>query len=250
MEFRIMHNPNRSCPKVPALEIACFEPESPVAVHGGNLPHWRQEGRTYFVTFRTADSLPQTLLQAWQKERQEWLRRNPEPHGFEQKQEYWKLFPERMQKWLDEGFGECLLAQPELRQIVENALMHFDGERYRLHSWVVMPNHVHLVVTPFGKHELSDILHSWKSFTAKRINARIGRSGPFWQKESFDHIVRSPEALVRIDAYIYSNPSSLPTGTFSLSPGLETYFRSATAKYTFGESIPSSDTREVAASDS
>jgi hypothetical protein len=81
---------------------------------------------------------------------------------------------------------------------------------------------VHVLVTPLGEHELSDILHSWKSFTAKQINRALGRQGTFWQKESFDHIVRSPEALERFRVYFQDNPCNLADGTYELSPGLQT----------------------------
>ena len=109
-----------------------------------------------------------------------------------------------------------------MRQIVVTALNHFAGARYHLREWVVMPNHVHVIVTPIGDHELSDILHSWKSFTAKAINKLLQRTGTFWQKESFDHIVRSPESLDRIVLYILQNPSVLSKGMYTLSPQLQT----------------------------
>jgi REP element-mobilizing transposase RayT len=98
------------------------------------------------------------------------------------------------------------LRNEKARAIVENALRHFDGERYHLDEFIVMPNHVHVLVIPLPPHELSDILHRWKSFTAKEINRLLGRSGPLWQKESFDHIVRSPESLQRFRQYIRDNP--------------------------------------------
>ena len=204
-----------------AADIGYFDPAAPLSVLDGNLPHWRQDGATYFVTFRLADSLPQAKLKEWLTERKAWLGRNPEPRTLDQKREYWQRFPERIHRWLDAGYGECVLARPEIRQLVVDALSHFEGDRYRLHSWVVMPNHIHVVVTPCGANQLSDILHSWKSFTAKAINATLNRSGTFWQKESFDHIVRSPEAMERIDLYILANPENLEPATYALSPNLE-----------------------------
>ncbi|HVX09660.1 MAG TPA: transposase [Pirellulales bacterium] len=204
------------------LEFGYFDPSAPIACFDGNLPHWRQDGVIYFVTFRSADSLPQQKLRLWRSERHEWLLRHPEPLTPDQKSEYWRLFPERAHQWLDAGYGECLLVRPEVRQIVVDALDHFDGARYRLHSWVVMPNHVHAVVSPFAENGLSQILQSWKSFTSKAINKLLARTGTFWQKESFDHLVRSPESLERIDAYILANPASLQPGTFTLSPNLQT----------------------------
>ena len=205
-----------------AAQVGYYDPAAPIAVMEGKLPHLRQDGTTYFVTFRTADSLPEKKLDEWSAERELWMQQNPEPHTAEQRLEYWQRFPERIQRWLDECYGECLLARPDLRQIVVDALQHFDGVRYALRKWVIMPNHVHVLVTPLGIHELSEILHTWQSLTAKEINEAVGRTGTFWHEESFDHIARSPSALERIEVYIEENPERLLAGTFSLSSGGET----------------------------
>ena len=183
-----------------------FVPSSPIAFIAGNLPHWRQDGTTYFVTFRTADSMPQAKLEQWLAERLAWIAANPEPHSPAQRLDYNERFPQRFHDWLDQGHGECLLRQPEFRHVVENALRYFDNDRYRLDEFVVMPNHVHAILAPLGEHRLSSIIGSWKSFTAKVINNRLNRSGPFWQQESFDHIVRNAESLQRFRNYIQDNP--------------------------------------------
>lgn len=96
---------------------------------------------------------------------------------------------------------------------------HFDGTRYHLGHWVIMPNHVHAIITPIGDNSLSEILHSWKSFTSKKINAARGEVGTVWQKESFDHIVRSPETLERIEGYILENPKGLSSSDYSIGGG-------------------------------
>jgi REP element-mobilizing transposase RayT len=185
-----------------------LDPSDPITNLFGNLPHWRQDGATYFVTFRAADSIPQEKLHQWLEEREEWLRNNPEPHSAMQQQEYWRRFPSRFQYWLDQGFGECVLARAELCSLVESALHHFDRNRYELRDCVVMPNHVHAIVTPWQENSLSAIVQSWKSFTAHKINALLGRRGVFWQKESFDHIVRSADSLERFRDYIEANRRS------------------------------------------
>lgn len=95
-----------------------FDPSEPVGNLSGNLPHWRQEGATYFVTFRTADSLPREKLQQWLDEREIWLRENPEPHSDAQRREYWERFPARFHYWLDQAHGACALREPNLRKIV------------------------------------------------------------------------------------------------------------------------------------
>ncbi len=188
-----------------------FDKDETAANLSGTLPHWRQKGKTYFVTFRTADSIPQEKLRLWEEEKKAWLAAHPEPHDAETKNEFYDRFPRRLQQWLDAGYGACLLARPELKQIVEDALRFFAGQRYELDEFIVMPNHVHVVVAPFNEYELSEILHSWKSSTASKINKMVGRTGPFWQKESFDHLIRSPEQHERIRQYIRDNPKAAKT---------------------------------------
>ena len=195
----------------PQFPISEFDPTQPVGtLRGTSLPHWRQDGVTYFVTWRTADSLPRERVQAWLEERDSWLHAHPEPWDHPTEQEYYRLFPDRWEKWLDESHGGCLLARPDLRKIVEDVLTHDDGKSYRLHEFIVMPNHVHVLVTPLGEHTLSEALQEWKSVSAHRINHTLGRSGEFWQKESFDHIVRDAEAAERFAGYIRRNPAGLP----------------------------------------
>ena len=186
-----------------------FDPHASVAKLSGNLPHWRQPGATYFVTFRTADSLPQEKLEQWSRERLAWLQHHPEPHAEAEQLEYHTLFTKRFELWMDAGYGACLLAQPEVRGIVEATLRHFDGERYRLDEFVVMPNHVHALVTPLGEHRLSEIVRSWKTFSAREIGKITGQTGGLWQKEYFDHRVRNAEQLGRIRDYIQNNPKAL-----------------------------------------
>ncbi|MCI0478916.1 transposase, partial [Candidatus Uhrbacteria bacterium] len=204
-----------------------FDPSQPVGNLSGNLPHWRQEGVTYFVTFRLADSLPQAKLKQWSEEREQWMAAHPEPHDEQTRRQYYLLFPERLQNWLDAGHGSCVLAVPAIKRIVEDALGHFDGDRYRLIESVVMPNHVHALVAPIGEQSLSEILHSWKSFTALEIvkvdaasrlvatRPRPRRNGSstlvnrVWQQESFDHIVRNAAQLERIRQYIRDNPKKV-----------------------------------------
>ncbi len=186
-----------------------FDPDDSIENLSGNLPHWRQKDVIYFVTFRLGDSIPQAKLKLWMDERQTWMAAHPQPHTSEIWEEYYRLFPERMQNWLDAGYGECLLAQSPLNTIVTQALMHFDKDRYNLDEFIIMPNHVHVLVTPTNGHELSDILHSWKSYTAHEMNKALGRKGQIWQKETFDHIVRSSAQLDRVRRYIRDNPKCI-----------------------------------------
>jgi REP element-mobilizing transposase RayT len=184
-----------------------FDPYDSAGIHSRRLPHWEQPGCTYFITFRLADSLPQDKVQQWYVERTKWLEQHPQPLSEEEAADYQRLFPDRLEQWLDAGYGECWLKDSKLATVVAEALRHFDGDRYTLGEFVIMPNHVHVLVTPLGEHKLTDILHSWKSYTAHEINHVLHRTGNVWQDESFDHIVRDERALLQFTQYIAANPS-------------------------------------------
>jgi REP element-mobilizing transposase RayT len=186
-----------------------FDREADFQIYRRRLPHWRQNGATYFVTFRLRDSLPGPKLAALNDERNRWLAMNPPPHNKNQIREYNRDFSESIHAWLDAGYGACVLAQPEIHRLIETVLNFFNGQRYELGEYVVMPNHVHVLVRPLGDHHLDRILHSWKSFSSKQINKITKTHGPVWHQESFDHIVRSAAQLARIECYIRDNPKSL-----------------------------------------
>ncbi|MGA2280583.1 MAG: helicase C-terminal domain-containing protein [Verrucomicrobiota bacterium] len=204
-----------------ALLFTPFDPSTPVARYGRYLPHWRQPGASYFVTFRLGDSVPSVKFKQWEHELKVWLEKHPEPHSEADRLEYHQQFSERFQQWLDAGEGECVLKNPEASAIVEKALRHFDGERYVLGHYVIMPNHVHALVRPLGDALLAEITHSWKSFTAHEINDLLNRNGSLWQPESFDCIVRNEAQLEKFSAYIRENPAKagLPEGAFRLGAG-------------------------------
>lgn len=125
-------------------------------IYRRNLPHWRLEGASYFVT--------------------------------------WRLYPGRP------------VLDPEERAEVMQAFQHFDGKRYELSAYVVMDDHVHAVVQPLDGHDLMQIVHSWKSFTANRLQREHGRAGAVWQQESFDRIVRDEAEWLEKIQYIMNNP--------------------------------------------
>lgn len=201
---------------MPVLPFQAFDSSSTTEIHNRTLPHWQQVGCTYFVTFRLADSLPQETLRQWQAEHDAGLRQHPAPHTDGEQREFHERFSERMQQWLDAGYGECWLRKPDISAVVEEALKHFSGERYVLNAYVIMPNHVHVLVTPHSVWRLDQIIHSWKSYSANQINKTLSRGGPVWQEEYFDHVVRNERSLDRFEAYIRQNPSQagLHTGEF------------------------------------
>ena len=172
-----------------------------------DLPHRHQQGATAFVTFRLADSIPVDRLRDWIRERDQFLLKNPKPWTEAQWNSYECDFPRKLENWLDEAYGSCALREERAARIMEAALSHFDGERYILDAFVIMPNHVHAIIKPMLGHDVGSILHSWKSYTAKKINEASGKTGNFWQHESFDHLVRSVAQLEKVRRYIRENPT-------------------------------------------
>jgi len=160
------------------------------------LPHWESEGGTYFVTFRLHDSVPDSVRQdvAERKRLPLKLPKDKRPSVKE------------VEVYLDRGNGECYLQQPAIAEIVANAIQHLNGKDYRLIAWVVMPNHVHLVFKMLPDRSLSKAMHSLKSFTAKESNRWLGRTGPFWQREYYDRLIRDDAELERAIHYVQSNP--------------------------------------------
>jgi carbamoylphosphate synthase large subunit/REP element-mobilizing transposase RayT len=195
-----------------------LDPHGEIQKHRRNLPHWEQPDATYFVTFRLADAIPQNILRQWKEELETWRKFHPEPWDTGTKYEYQERFQDNREHWLDKGHGECLLKKSDVAEIVVAALRHFDGDRYVLDAFVVMPNHVHVLVRLAQDQALADILHSWKSFSAKAINQLLERTGRLWQEESYDRIVRGWNELVRYRGYIVRNPEKarLRKGEFVL----------------------------------
>ena len=113
---------------------------------------------------------------------------------------------ERVEAALDRGYGACWLRRPQVAALVQEALLHFEHTRYILHAWVIMPNHVHALMTALGGRHLSAILHSWKSFTAKSANRHLGRNGEFWQPDYFDRVMRDEAHFAATVDYIHWNP--------------------------------------------
>ena len=183
-----------------------FRPDPTFRSYRRNLPHWEQPGATYFITFRTADSLPQGRLRSLREQRDLWVKLHPYPWSFNEYQEYTSHLFASLDSYLDNGYGLCSLRQPEVSQIFVDSILHFDGIRYCLDEYVVMPNHVHLLVLLQANYSLERILHSWKSFTAGAINRYLGTKGTFWLDESFDRIGRTWEDLEDYRSYIRANP--------------------------------------------
>ncbi len=153
----------------------------------GYLPHFDSPEALQFITFRLVDSLPAEAVNKLQIASK-------------------SITAAERDAFLDAGAGACWLKQPKIAEIVENALLYFDGERYRLIAWTVMPNHVHVLIEISERYSLGSIVGSWKRFSARLANQAIGRSGPFWQDDYWDTYIRDERHLESTVSYIENNP--------------------------------------------
>ncbi|MCH8291674.1 transposase [Candidatus Poribacteria bacterium] len=190
-----------------------------------NLPHWQPLGVPFFLTYRLAGTLPGNVLNELEKKRQ-WMQALPRKPQYSEKQ--WSMHIEKKlftfwDEYLDRDTNIQWLANPRIATIVRDNLYHHTGTKYSLWAYVIMPNHVHLLLKPdevwekrfeveesgmaqYEKGPLSAILHSLRSYTAHEANKILGRSGKFWQREAFDHWVRDNAEFERIIYYIENNP--------------------------------------------
>ena len=166
----------------------------------GYLPHRDRTLLLQSITFRLADSLPQTVLQQLESE----IRLLPKTHQNIAKRK-------SIEQWLDAGMGCCALRNAEAAAYVQKSLLHFDGDRYHVIAWVVMPNHVHVLIDPV--HPIAKIVQGWKSFTARWLlakNEQLGLEIPdphhVWMREYWDRFIRDDAHLRATIDYIHRNP--------------------------------------------
>lgn len=156
-------------------------------VYQRRLPHWDVVGQPLFVTFRLRDTLPANRI----------------------------FPPERMSdgrtfvamdRFLDAGrIGPTFLKQAEIADLLVQSIKYGENlGRYHVHAFVVMPNHVHLLVTPYVTSR--QWLGPLKGFTGHTANKLLGRTGAFWQDESYDHLIRNDRSFNQIQQYIVWNP--------------------------------------------
>jgi len=214
-----------------------LDPQAEVEITNRNLPHWFQIDATIFVTFRTADSIPREVRLRWQRELEDWLvirklpielatstvnQRLPNHDSLiktlsaREQSEFRKGSDRIFHRSLDDCHGACPFKNPDLARIVGDAIRHGNEDRYDLDSFVVMPNHVHALVQFRQEGGLEIISQSWMRYSSRLINKAIGRSGPLWQPEPFDHIVRSVDQFTYLRKYIANNPkkAKLPEGEY------------------------------------
>jgi putative transposase len=215
---------------------------SPENFYRRNLPHLQPPGAAFFVTFRLAGSIPKAVLDELREETeivQAKLDLMPDsPEHTERLYREQRLLFKKWDDALDAGTGPDWLRTPSIAQMVAENMRRYDAKRYDLLAYCIMSNHVHVVLRPLpdtgkeskGKREgkaekksqserrsgeekkseeeyysLSRIMHTMKGYTSGRANRLLGRTGAFWQHESYDHYVRDLPEMERIIAYTIGN---------------------------------------------
>ncbi len=200
-----------------------FNPHKAVVVYRRHLPHWRQEGACYFVTYRLNDSIPPQVLIQWREERRTWFGvhgMDPDVLRGEAWREAYESIPagerDRFERrhyrqfhdFLDSGHGACRLRHAANARIALDALLFFHGQRCWTGDIVVMPNHVHALILSADGVELERLLQSVKRHSSREINKRTGELGTLWQKDSYDRIVRNENELRAFRRYIGENAAA------------------------------------------
>jgi len=187
-----------------------------------HLPHWQPRDAVFFVTFRLKNSLPYEVIKALREEREReklLLAQLPEAERAGQSSLEERRYFAKWDAYLDRAeCGPRWLSQPEITDIVKEAMHYRDGKIVDLHAFCIMSNHVHTVFEPLGRAEcrsalrseyhsdLPKIMQSLKRHTARQANLLLGREGAFWQDESYDHVIRDNEEYIRIINYVLENP--------------------------------------------
>jgi len=186
-----------------------------------HLPHWQPVGATFFVTFRLKGTLPFEVIQTLKEEREREKKVVAKLAKEERtKQNYLneRLYFGKWDNLLDRAeFGPRWLSQPEIAEIVKEALHYRNGSEYDLFAFCIMSNHVHVVFAPlesklgcqpdlYLQTPLNTIMQSLKRHTARKANIVLGREGTFWQDESYDHVIRDSGEFERIVNYLLENP--------------------------------------------
>ncbi len=164
----------------------------------GKFPH-REYKPLQFITYRLYDSVPQKLIDAWKEElkvTEMTLSNDPRV----------EILRKRIDKYEDAGYGQCFLKDERIASMVIENLFHFNGIRYNVLRWCIMPNHVHVLIEVMEGWTLSTIMHGWRSYTAHQANKILERTGVFWMEEYFDRYIRDEKHLETVINYIDNNP--------------------------------------------
>ena len=175
---------------------------------GEYLNHWALPDAVYHVCFRLADSVPLEVQRAWREEREEIRRRLcalDEQLAFEERERQLFLFREKVDEYLDAGYGECLLGKPGVAECLLETIGCNAGRTFALHAIGVMPNHLHVVFQLLAGASLEKVVDGWKSVSAHRINRLLGRTGDVWQADFYNRMIRDRDEYSRQILYVVGN---------------------------------------------
>lgn len=218
-------------------QFGFFDRERPTEFRKHNLPHWFQSGVAMFVTFRLLDSLPVEVVLKMRQDFLAWIKSmqlsetlvegffKAKSPAFEAAMEALppsvrkrvvKRFGQLFNLQLDQCHGACPLRDPVVAKMMAGHILHFDGKRYDLDCFVVMPNHIHAILQFRAGHVLKGLSQSWLRLSARRINAHLKQTGALWRPEPFDHLIRSAKQFESLRVYIQKNPemAGLKDGEF------------------------------------
>lgn len=159
-----------------------------------SVPHFDGVGVTQFVTFRLSDSLPKEVLERIEVELKV-VKNNIEIERIRQ-----------MERYLDLGYGSCILRETPCAQIVQDSILYHDGKFFDVRAWVIMPNHLHLLARFEEGQSLPVGLQSLKSFTAHKLKELHPEMDSIWQQGYFDRFMRNDDHFINTQAYIHQNP--------------------------------------------
>jgi len=168
------------------------------------LPHIQPKDAVLFITFRLKGTIPKELMKLLSDDLVKIQLQNSTDTSIRKKAE--DDYYEAIEDILDSAkYGSDWLKDHELSQIVKESLHFLDGKEFKLICYCIMSNHVHFIAYNF-KSPVYKIMNSLKSFTAKKINRQLNRSGDFWQREYYDRVVRDRNDLAKKIEYVLNNP--------------------------------------------
>ena len=193
-----------------------FDPNGNFSLKESYLPLLDQQGKLQFITFRCFDSIPAKIREEIKDFKEYFIKTYPLPWDIATMVEFRKTVGKREESLLDNGYGKCLLKSPEYRKIVDDALEFFNKDLYDLHAYVIMPNHVHILMAMLGDNDITECLESIKKFTATKINKITGEKGKYWDGQNYCRLIRNQDHYDIVRSYINKNPRNLRRGEFSL----------------------------------
>jgi len=180
-----------------------------------NLPHYQVENGIYAITFRLAGTLPKHVIDELKQDKQtytETLDKLKFNEKAEYKKEFGRNYYQKFDKYLNSvNVAPHWLTNPDIAGTIIDVLRFNDKKKYTLIAFCIMPNHVHLIISPMSKDtdnlfSLSEIMHSIKTYSAKKCNEILSRTGQFWHHESYDHLIRDYDDFSYHLKYIWDNP--------------------------------------------